>query len=81
QWTPLPVQYADYALWQHQALGSDDDSDSALARQLTYWKEQLAGIPEELALPTDRTRPAQASGHGGAVHFTLTPELHTDLVK
>ncbi len=80
-WSPLPVQYADYTLWQQRKLGAQDDPDSALARQLAYWTDRLAELPEELALPADRTRPARASGRGGAVPFTLDPGLQADLTR
>ena len=50
---PLPVQYADFALWQRSWLDKQ-----ALDHGLEYWKEQLSGIPEQLRLPTDRPRPA-----------------------
>jgi ubiquinone/menaquinone biosynthesis C-methylase UbiE/acyl carrier protein len=49
----LPVQYADFALWQRELL-----SEEALAAELAYWNRQLAGIPERLDLPTSRPRPS-----------------------
>ncbi|MEU7650214.1 amino acid adenylation domain-containing protein, partial [Streptomyces huasconensis] len=78
-WQPLPVQYADYALWQHALLGDENTADSEAGRQLAYWKQALAGLPEELALPADRPRPAVASYEGGTVTFELSPELHERL--
>ncbi|SCE02021.1 Condensation domain-containing protein [Streptomyces sp. SolWspMP-sol7th] len=61
EWAPLPVQYADYTLWQEQLL------DQLGARQLAFWTEALDGAPEELALPLDRPRPAAPTGHGAVV--------------
>ena len=49
---PLKVQYADYALWQRQWLQGE-----VLERQLSYWREQLSGMPTALELPTDHPRP------------------------
>ncbi|WTG79236.1 amino acid adenylation domain-containing protein [Streptomyces sp. NBC_01563] len=78
-WTALPVQYADYTLWQHELLGDEEDPDSLAARQLHYWSETLAGLPEELPLPYDRPRPAVADHHGDTVAFRLPPRLHREL--
>jgi pristinamycin I synthase-3/4 len=50
----LPVQYADYTLWQQAVLGEEGDGSSALARQLGYWSERLSGLPDQLELPADR---------------------------
>ncbi len=80
-WTPLPLQYADYTLWQRALLGDENDPDSLAARQLAYWKRTLAGLPEEIALPADRPRPPVPSHDAGAVTSETPPELHADLVR
>ncbi|WP_210608733.1 non-ribosomal peptide synthase/polyketide synthase [Streptomyces rhizosphaericus] len=80
-WEPLPVQYADYALWQQGMLGDPADPESVLAGQVAYWKAELRGVPAELELPVDRRRPAVASHRGGWAAFDVPPELHADLAE
>ncbi|HEU4457421.1 MAG TPA: condensation domain-containing protein, partial [Longimicrobium sp.] len=66
----LPVQYADYAVWQREQLEGE-----SLDRHLTYWKERLAGAPQVLELPTDRPRPAVRSHRGASVSTELSGEV------
>ncbi|HEX8695142.1 MAG TPA: non-ribosomal peptide synthase/polyketide synthase, partial [Longimicrobium sp.] len=66
----LPVQYADYAVWQREQLTGE-----VLDRQLAYWKERLAGVPELLELPTDHPRPAVQTYRGATVPVALSREL------
>ncbi|MDU5141178.1 MAG: amino acid adenylation domain-containing protein [Paenibacillus dendritiformis] len=79
-WPPLPVQYADYAIWQERLLGSGGDPGSLMTRQLEFWTRTLAGLPEQLELPADYPRPAAASHQGGTVHFHIHKELHGRLL-
>ncbi|MCY9090454.1 amino acid adenylation domain-containing protein [Bacillus mojavensis] len=81
EWTPLAVQYADYALWQQSLLGSEHDPDSLIAGQLAFWKERLEDLPDQLELPTDYSRPAEPSHQGDTIHFRIDSELHSRLLE
>ncbi|MFE2945366.1 condensation domain-containing protein, partial [Streptomyces sp. NPDC059255] len=71
----LPIQYADYASWQHDRL-----TDAELADGLAYWRERLAGM-EPLELPTDRPRPTVRSGAGAVHTFAVPSELAAGLAR
>ncbi|NEP31533.1 non-ribosomal peptide synthetase [Moorena sp. SIO3B2] len=66
----LPIQYADFALWQRQWLSGEINET-----QINYWKQALEDAPELLQLPTDRPRPHVMSYQGSSESFTLTAEL------
>ncbi|MCP2321514.1 amino acid adenylation domain-containing protein/non-ribosomal peptide synthase protein (TIGR01720 family) [Hamadaea flava] len=70
RWTPLPVQYADYTHWQR----------SASPGSLAYWQTALAGLPPEIALPGDRSRPAEPSAAGGTATGFVDAGLHGRLL-
>ncbi|MDX5312489.1 MAG: amino acid adenylation domain-containing protein, partial [Rhodococcus sp. (in: high G+C Gram-positive bacteria)] len=78
-WAPLELQYADYALWQRELLGSEDDPESLAARQLDHWRTALADLPDQLDLPTDRPRPVQQSFRGDRVEFVVDADVHAAL--
>lgn len=77
---PLPVQYADYALWQREWLGNDNDPNSPLSEQLAFWRRALSNMPEQLDLPSDRARPQISSYKGDVVRFNIDPNLTARLV-
>ncbi|MQY10999.1 Tyrocidine synthase 3 [Streptomyces sp. RB5] len=79
RWEPLEVQYADYALWQRELLGDENDPATVAGRQLDFWRETLAGAPQELALPYDRPRPDRPTHGAGMVAFDIDPELYAGL--
>ncbi|HTQ80161.1 MAG TPA: condensation domain-containing protein, partial [Thermoanaerobaculia bacterium] len=65
----LPIQYADFALWQRRWLTGEE-----LTRQLAFWKRQLAGAPLLLELPTDRPRPPVQTSAGAHMGFELADQ-------
>ncbi|TDC36439.1 non-ribosomal peptide synthetase, partial [Actinomadura sp. KC345] len=67
--------------WQRDLFGSEDDPDSLISRQIAYWREALAGLPEELPLPADRPRPAEASYRGATARFRLGADIHKALLS
>ncbi|MER5883123.1 amino acid adenylation domain-containing protein [Streptomyces sp. NPDC001941] len=73
RWEPLEIQYADYTLWQRELLDAEGPS------QLAYWRRALADLPQELALPVDRPRPASAGYRGGSVPVRLGAQEHARL--
>ncbi|WP_172381778.1 condensation domain-containing protein [Streptomyces sp. MNP-20] len=79
-WEPLPVQYADYAVWQRAQYAPDRPYLTAL-RQTEFWRAALAGAPEPLVMATDRPRPPVPSGRGDQLPLALDPALHRDLLS
>ncbi|MCP3759343.1 condensation domain-containing protein [Streptomyces sp. TBY4] len=74
EWPALPVQYADYTLWQRELLAD--------ARpELDFWQRTLAGMPPLIDLPTDRHRPAEPSGHGALTAFSVSADTHARLTR
>ncbi|HEY2736775.1 MAG TPA: condensation domain-containing protein, partial [Thermoanaerobaculia bacterium] len=71
----LPIQYADFAVWQRHWLG-----ETELAHQMRFWRERLETAPLSLALPADRPRPAAQSFRGAAIPFVLAPDLAAGLL-
>jgi amino acid adenylation domain-containing protein len=78
-WPPLPVQYADYAIWQRTVLGTEDDPESLLRAQIDYWTLELAELPALLRLPTDRPRPPVQTYMGESLPITVGADLHAGL--
>ncbi len=76
QLRPLPIQYADYSVWQRSAL-----KDGVLEQQLAYWRRQLGGSPPILELPTDHARPAVQTFRGTLQSRVLRRELAESLTQ
>jgi amino acid adenylation domain-containing protein len=70
----LPIQYADFSVWQRGRLSGD-----LLDRELAYWKEKLAGAPAVLELHTDRPRPPLPTYKGSAVPIQLSRRVSDEL--
>jgi hypothetical protein len=74
-WADLAVQYVDYTMWQRARLGDLADADSRIAGELAYWEDALAGMPEQLQLPTDRPYPLVADYRGAWLGIEWPAEL------
>ncbi|MFJ1751915.1 amino acid adenylation domain-containing protein [Kitasatospora sp. NPDC088134] len=76
QFDVLPVQYADYTLWQRELLGDPAAPAGLRSEQADYWRAALDGIPSAVDLPTDRARPPVLGHSGGRTALTIDPHLH-----
>ncbi|MFI6570060.1 amino acid adenylation domain-containing protein [Nocardia fluminea] len=77
-WAPLPIQFADYALWQRELF--DQAAPSAFATdQIDYWRAALADVPEEIAVAHDRQRPPVLGKRGEVVTFSLPAAVRSGL--
>ncbi|WP_157185641.1 non-ribosomal peptide synthetase, partial [Nocardia transvalensis] len=81
EWAPLPVQYADYSIWQRSVLGTEEDPESLVSEQISYWREALAGLPDQLDLPSDRPRPLVRSVAGSKVPVLIDADTHRALAE
>ncbi|NNH71822.1 non-ribosomal peptide synthetase [Nocardia uniformis] len=82
RWTPLAVQYPDYALWQrdifdHTGAGAASTFGQA---QIDHWRQTLTGLPDEIAVAHDRRRPPVLGKHGEVATFTVSADRRTGLV-
>lgn len=79
--TPLPIQYADFVLWQQQLLERKVNGISLQERELAYWKKRLEGIPDEIELMRDRKRNPSTKTKGETYKFVIPSELHQQLLQ
>src|SRR6202042_1740598 len=75
-WPPLPVRYADYAVWQRELLAGP-----AGQQQREYGLERLKGLPERIELPASRQRPAVTSLRGEWLELGVPAEVHAGLAR
>ncbi|MGW6916404.1 condensation domain-containing protein [Kitasatospora sp. NPDC054939] len=75
----LPFQYVDYTLWQDDLLGSPEDPNSLVSRQLSFWEGELTGAPDRLRIDVAAPRPDTPSHRGGRVPFHVTRATHRAL--
>jgi amino acid adenylation domain-containing protein/non-ribosomal peptide synthase protein (TIGR01720 family) len=80
-WADLAVQYVDYTLWQRSRLGDLADADSRISAELAYWEDALAGMPEQLQLPTDRPYPLVADYRGARFEVEWPAELQQQVAR
>jgi amino acid adenylation domain-containing protein/FkbM family methyltransferase len=79
-WKPLPAQYAEYCLRQRDWLEEKSDPNSAVGRQIAFWKQKLHGVPEQLTLPIDRVR-TRMTHRGDHVPFWIDAIMHRKLLR
>ncbi|MFD3704960.1 amino acid adenylation domain-containing protein [Nocardia sp. NPDC058658] len=77
-WAPLPIQFADYALWQEELFDRSAPSEFAKT-QIDYWRTTLAGVPDEISVAHDRARPRELGKRGEVVTFTLPASVRSGL--
>ncbi|MFF7636876.1 condensation domain-containing protein [Kitasatospora sp. NPDC008050] len=78
-WPELPVQYVDYTLWQDELLGDPDDPNSLVNRQLSFWRGELAGMPDRLRIDVAAPRPDTPSHRGGRATVQVPHSTHQGL--
>ncbi len=77
-WPEPPIQYADYALWQRHTF----DTDGEWAReQLAHWREALSGLPDEISVAPDHSRPLRLGRRGATVKFTVPADRRAALTR
>ena len=78
-WQPLPIQYADFSLWQREVLGAEGDPQSLISQQIGFWRRALADVPVQLDLPADRPRPVVSTYRGAMHRFSIDAEVVSKL--